>query len=446
MEPVKLHKARLKVGADSSGPSGEVGQILIGAILFFTVFFVIGVIVVDVGLLLTERRRAHSAADLAALAAVPSLYSNEAEAVAAGLDYAERNAYDDTDPDVWVTVNIPPSSGNHLDDSDFVEVIVEQTSPALFLSIFGITPGKVGARAVAGASDDPGAAVSDASIIALDPDACFALVVNAGKAFTSEGPILINSDCDVSAAEFGCSVSCKALGGIDSVGGVEKGGVCDPCNVTTIPQFADPLADVLPPCFLDSPAPCQDVGGLIVRHGSPNSPELYKDDCEPCLPGIYYGGMDLGLPEGTLAPGIYIMAGGGFKVNSSGGWEASEVFIYNTNDPTCPGCSNGKFGGIHINTNSAANFSGMTTGPYAGLVFFQDRENAEEMVINNNGTIGEGTIYAPAAHLQFNPNGDSGFQLIANTIKINNSAPFTALYDGDKVFQGSNGLVLRLYE
>ena len=422
---------------------------LIMFVLLLTMFLVIGVIVVDVGLLLTERRRAHTAVDLSSLAGVPALYSTQAEAEAAALDYAARNGYDHTDPDVWVTVNIPPTTGDHIGDTDLVEVIIEQTAPTLFLDIFGVTADRVGARAVAGASEGDSGAASDASIIALDPDQCVSLEVNASKSFISEGPILINSECGVYASTFGCNVDqpCQALSGIESVGGVLTNPAnCDPCNVTTIPHFVDPLAEVLPPCFPGAPTPCQDVGPLIVRNGSPSNPVHYKGNCDPCLPGIYYGGMDLSVETGTLAPGIYIMAGGGFKVNSNGAFTANGVFIYNTQNPTCPTCGDGAYGGIAINTNDAAWFSPMTTGPYAGLVFFQDRENTEDMVINNSSTIGEGTIYAPAAHLQFNPNDDAGFQLIANTIKINNNAPFTSIFNEDKVFQDGEALALRLYE
>ena len=73
----------------------------------------------------------------------------------------------------------------------------------------------------------------------------------------------------------------------------------------------------------------------------------------------------------------------------------------------------------------------MTTGPYAGLLFFQDRANTEKVVFNPNSTFGEGTLYFPSAFADMNPNADAVLQIIADTIKINTSGTFTASFDGD---------------
>src|SRR6059036_1578922 len=80
------------------------GQVLILFVMGATVIFVIGAIVVDIGLWVSERRNAQAAADLAALAAATQLDPNNPNAVsdaqAKGLDFAQRNGYDHTDPDI----------------------------------------------------------------------------------------------------------------------------------------------------------------------------------------------------------------------------------------------------------------------------------------------------------------------------------------------------------
>src|SRR5881409_1482256 len=90
------------------------GQVLILFVMGATVIFVIGAIVVDIGLWVSERRSAQAAADLAALAAATQLRDPSdpnAAAIAKGLDFAKRNGYDpDTNSDIQVRVNPDLSS------------------------------------------------------------------------------------------------------------------------------------------------------------------------------------------------------------------------------------------------------------------------------------------------------------------------------------------------
>ena len=69
--------------------------------------------------------------------------------------------------------------------------------------------------------------------------------------------------------------------------------------------------------------PCEDVGFLPIRHGTTAIPDPEKEG-DGLLPGIYYGGIE--ITDGDMAPGIYIMAGGGFKVNSNDPFIAEGVF------------------------------------------------------------------------------------------------------------------------
>ena len=241
---------------------------------------------------------------------------------------------------------------------------------------------------------------------------------------------------------------CQALSGIESVGGILSDPLtCDPCNVTSIGHFADPLSGVLPPCFSDAPVPCQAVGPLTVRHGTPADPQLMDDSSFDLQPGIYYGGISYSPSSASsMAPGVYVIAGGGFKVNPSADFTALGIFIYNTNDPDCPSCSQGEYGSISINTGANASFSPMSSGPYAGLLMFQDRNNTEAAAFNPSSSFGEGTIYMPSAHVLLNPSGNAVIQIISDTIKINNSTAFTALYRGEVFFGGESGGFIRLFE
>jgi len=74
----------------------------------------------------------------------------------------------------------------------------------------------------------------------------------------------------------------------------------------------------------------------------------------------------------TLAPGTYIMAGGGFWVCGNSTLSAPNVLIYNTNDPTFP-TGAGAVNSTIVNTSNSVSLGPQTSGKYAGLVFFQDR-------------------------------------------------------------------------
>jgi hypothetical protein len=131
---------------------GEEGQVLIMWILIATIIFVIGAIVVDFGLWFTERRRAQTAADLAAIAAATMLDDSNAQTVALALDYADRNGYThDAGPGLPNVVVTPQYNGN----PELVEVTVEDDAPVLFLDIFGVA-GDIGARAVAELTEQSG--------------------------------------------------------------------------------------------------------------------------------------------------------------------------------------------------------------------------------------------------------------------------------------------------
>ena len=104
------------------------------------------------------------------------------------------------------------------------------------------------------------------------------------------------------------------------------------------------------------------------------------------------------------------------------------------------------YGPILNNTGSSSDMSPMTTGPYAGLLMFQDRNNTEAAAFNPSSSFGEGTIYMPSAHVLLNPSGNATIQIISDTIKINNSTAFTALFRGDVFFGGQSGGFIRLFE
>ena len=107
-------------------------------------------------------------------------------------------------------------------------------------------------------------------------------------------------------------------------------------------------------------------------------------------PGVYSSIKVSGNGSLILNPGTYIIVGGGLSVTGNGSIAGSGVFIYNTG-------SEGTYGGIAITGNGEFNLTAPPTGPYAGILIFQARDNTRAMSLSGNALTGiTGTIYAPA--------------------------------------------------
>src|SRR5439155_975823 len=90
--------------------------------------------------------------------------------------------------DTQVTINHPPSSGYYAGNPGFVEAIISQPRPTLFMGILGFQRATVSTLAIAGAQ--PGTAC----IYALDPAAASAFNVNGGATVTASCGIVDESN------------------------------------------------------------------------------------------------------------------------------------------------------------------------------------------------------------------------------------------------------------
>ena len=120
---------------------------------------VIGVMTIDVGLLLDERREAQAAADFAALAAAqdlpadpldPQLAAKLATAEATAADYLRRNGFNPADADVTASITT-----NYNGGGDRIEVVVNRPRAWVFGKVFGLAPITIQGRAVARADSVP---------------------------------------------------------------------------------------------------------------------------------------------------------------------------------------------------------------------------------------------------------------------------------------------------
>ena len=136
----------------------EDGQVIIWGLLIMTVIFVVGAIVVDIGLFLSERRGAQTDADFASLAGAFELLDPGASASDAEDEAMDNlDANDEQDNIDWQNIVVDDSCFDR-GVNDAVSVDVRHSSKPLFFSVFGLLEPDIGAHAKAcvGAANAPG--------------------------------------------------------------------------------------------------------------------------------------------------------------------------------------------------------------------------------------------------------------------------------------------------
>ena len=180
----------------------------------------------------------------------------------------------------------------------------------------------------------------------------------------------------------------------------------------------------------------------------------------------------------TLKPGIYIIAGGGISIGSSGeldslaaGTDPAPILIYNTDNPlyasTCPsGPSSATRCQQDIDLTAQVNLklAGLrpdapcppvtTTGgcPYGGMLIWYDGDGSQsgtysgQVDMEGGGVLSiSGTIYAPTAHVDITGNVDTNcgstsvqvaaVQIISWTWDIGGTGDLCMPYDPSKLFK-----------
>lgn len=357
-------------------------------------------IVADFSFMQHQRNKMQTAADSAAMAASEEL--SYGDFVKAGKADASTNGYTDGTGGITVAINNPPSTGPNSSNSAYVEAVVTGSEPTYFLRVLGVNSMTVSARAVAYEGNGP------SCIYVLNP--------SASAAFSASGTVNVQSGCGLmvnSSASNGLSANGNVTVKAPSIGVVGNysttgGASFTPTPKTGIIAATDPLSSI--------PAPT--VGScahtnfkLTGTTGSVTAPyQLYS--------GTYCGGITVnGNAWLHFNSGTYILAGGGMSISSNTVMNGTGVTFYNTT-------GTGGYGGISINANSTVNLSAPTTGPLAGILFFQDRAipstGAASTLSGNSTSTFDGALYFPTTALTFNGNSSSnGYSIVvANSLTL----------------------------
>jgi hypothetical protein len=376
----------------------ESGQTLVLAALGMTVILGFLALSVDMGLMFCVQRSAQTAADSAAITGAQEIrYSDVTSAAKAD---SALNGYTDGSGGVTVTVNNPPVNGPHDGNAGYVEVIVAKTQPTILMKLFNYGSMIVKVRAVATMG------TTQNCVYALGPSGTDITVSGGADVEMPSCAIYGNSSDDSDLASTGGATLDAAA--IDLVGSYsEKGGsVLTPTPTTGIAPVSDPLAYLSPPAFSASSClPDPKLGGGVTTTIGPSSGGTI------CYNGLSIGGG----ATATLNPGVYII-NGAFKINGGSGVSGSGVTFY------LPAGASVSFNGGTVFTLTAP-----TSGPYNGILFYQDRSNSSAGSINGGATATlQGILYFPAANLTWNGGSATGVyaSVVADTLKFTGGTAF----------------------
>jgi Flp pilus assembly protein TadG len=406
------------------GRAGEEGQaIVLVAICMMAMLFAIG-LAIDSGTLFVAKRTIQEAADAAAFAGGVVLYQDPTkvtEAKAAAVADATLNGFTHGVNGVSVVVNSPPLSGA-FQTSLYVEVLISQSVKTALVPAEA-TFNQVSARGVGGA--DP--ATSPYAVV---------LLKTAGPCLTISSSTAINIPSGTNLGgilQANCTGTSIQTGGVtitDTKGVRTVGTVDTPSNIVTAPATLTQNASLIPDPFGGFPKP---TIGTIVSNSNYNVPNCST----PLQPGTYIGGITASVSCNILlAPGVYILKGGGFDLNSGQNVtsQAGGVFIFNThsNYPAAKGA--GTCGPFQAQSSGGYDLTAMTTGVYKGMVYYQDINCTNTIKVQSSGSFNfHGTVYAPSAKLDIQSSGTMTIdaQLVVSSINFQSSGTLTVNYHTD---------------
>ena len=384
------------------------GQTLIMVAALLPLILGITGLAVDVGLLYHHKRRMQSAADAAALGGANEMWRNRTGTIVSlGRSQAAANGFTHAGTTV-VNVYHPPVSGFYIGNNRYVEATITQPTPTWFMQLFGWTDVNVTARAVAGAG-------------ANGQHCIYALEESEPDGFRMDSSARVQANCGVTVN----STSSQALHtqssavmnatNVDVTGGYYRE---SSSSVTPAPNTGM-LPDPDPLWYLDPP----DASGAC------NQTNWMRDSGTHFLnPGVYCNGINLKSSAiGRLNTGIYIIRGGGIKIESNAQMisEPGGVMIYLTGTSTYP------FKPLDFQSSGQVRLKAMTTGPYAGILFFADRTQSpseNHLVKSSVTTHFEGVLYFPRQMLTFESSTttDAAYtMIIARKITMLSSAVLT---------------------
>jgi hypothetical protein len=373
----------------------EAGQAIASVALGLVVLTGIVGLAIDMGYLRYAKRRMQSAADSAAIAGASELAYASGNYVTAARNDSKVNGFEDGANGVTVTPSNPPADAPFsgvTGSGRYVEVKVQQAAPTFFMRIFGVNSVNVSATAVAELGSSRGCvySLSILSIVGID----------LGGDLRAQGcGVVDNSLLNLGP---GC-IHAASLGVV-----LNLPGNCDTQAINISPA-ADPLAYLQAPTF----------GGGCVPLPNINQPATAPPVIvPPPTPGTAYCSIVVQPTNAAVVqfqPGLYAVANApGLQLQGSGSVIGNGVTFYVANPAQVQITTTG-----NVTLTAPADVLPGSPGIPGGVLFFQDRANAQSAQIVNGVLNLTGALYFPNASLTLASNNPTAYLiLVANSLQL----------------------------
>jgi Flp pilus assembly protein TadG len=349
-----------------------------------------------------SKRTMQGAADAAAYGAAlagTATDTTEAKAIAASYGFVDQTA------GVTIAVNNPPLSGNYTNNNSAIEVVINQPKTRLFSSLYLAANPVLAARAVV--------------LQGVGPDCVLAL--NG----TASADAFANGSTDVNLIKCGLAVNSNSPSALDIVGTAQidaqsasiVGGVAGNGTLSTVDgtftgasAVPDPYLTVQIPQYQQ--LPCTGLPGNGQTIDASQSGGIVRFCASLSLSGHQ---------TVTLENGIFILDGGSLSLNNSTLNLVNATIVLTS--------SNGNnYGTVSVHGGATVNATAPTTGPMAGIAFYQDRNaTAGATDTFSGGTTQniQGAIYFPSQIVDFaggTQTGSGCTQIVAGEVDFKGNA------------------------
>ncbi|PWE18373.1 hypothetical protein DDZ18_01850 [Marinicauda salina] len=352
---------------------------------------------VEAGYWFYKQRVAQMSADIAAYSGAVAARSGGDSLNAVVQEEAARHGFDASIG--ALTINNPPTGGPNQHNRA-VEVRIDQTYPRLFSALFLDSDVTISVRAVA-LFQEPG----EACILALEQFESDAMI------FTGNSNASL-TDCQLMSNSIASdALSVQGSGTVTTTCATAVGGVDATANLT-LTDCSEPRenAPPAPDPYESLPAPSIPGGCTNVPGGPPHQPKTVT-------PGHYCGGLDL-RGDITMEPGVYVVSGD-VTANGNSNIVGDGVTIYVRNN-----------GRVRMNGTATVDLTAPSSGTYAGVLFFGDRNNGSAVDAIFNGTADsslEGVLYFPNQEVMMRGdfNGSAGCtRVISRWVDVSGNTSF----------------------
>lgn len=396
------------LATDRSGASALITGLTLTAVMGFAAFGVDGAMAYN------TRRAAQNAADSAAFSAAVSAAAGAGDAAQEARTVASSYGFTNGADGAAVTVNQPPLSGSQKGNAQAVEVIVSHPMVRFLSGVLGAKASIISARAVAVVGG-----VGDGCVIALDPTQSQTVLLNGQPQIKLQGcSLYVNSSSSSGLYLNGsANLTAKTVNLVGSNYFYNGQATVTATVMTRQSAISDPYANVPVPAY----SGCNKSSQTIV-----NSGDTITFHPPTSAPYVFCNGLTVNSSARvTFDPGIYIIDRGSLIFNGGAIIRGTGVTFVLTSS------TGSGYASLTVNGGADVNLTAPTSGPTAGLVFYQDRRapSGVDDILNGGVTqVYRGALYFPNQRVLVNGGAavtsDTCTELIAARVEFNGNSNY----------------------